>query len=207
VGVFSATNLPRLALRFGAMGLATSLVHAAVGGTLAEVPLAAVAVGGADQLTTRLWRRVGVSVQQAWTVTGLTLGTVSVLLILAGPRGPLASIRGAANGWVTRQQVDLDQRTAAPHPQRHGSARDVCGGPDLVRRPRHRMAPAARTRRLAGSPGVSGHRDAAVCVDGRRGRSADRRWPATSGGRVRVRTHDRGRSGPLSGGKALGCPL
>jgi hypothetical protein len=50
VGLLSPTNLTRLALRFGAMGLAAAVAHWLSRGGALEVPLAAVAVGAAYRM-------------------------------------------------------------------------------------------------------------------------------------------------------------
>ena len=115
VGLFSATNLTRLAIRFLAMVAASGLVHALVGGTILELPLAAVAVGATDLATTRLWSRIGESVRKGWNALGLMIAALMVLALVAGQVTPDSALSRAvkqgASGFIDRQNARLDAKS------------------------------------------------------------------------------------------------
>jgi hypothetical protein len=117
VGIFSATNLTRLVLRFGAMGLAASAVHALAGGTDIEVPLAAVAVGFVDAQVARFWTRIQGGVQRTWTAIGIfVIGVGFLLTILKAAAPDSAAARGAGRlfaGWLESARAGVDQRVRA----------------------------------------------------------------------------------------------
>jgi hypothetical protein len=117
VGILSPTNLTRVAVRFGAMGLVAGLVHAVLGGTFIEVPVTAVAVGAADHRVGILWKRIRGGVQKSWTVIGivvLLLGLVATLIKSAAPDSAAArGAAGVASGWLESLRSRVDQRARA----------------------------------------------------------------------------------------------
>lgn len=117
VGIFSATNLTRLALRFGVMGLAAGLVHSLLRGTFLDVPVSAVAVGLADHQVGVLWKRIRQGVQRTWTAIGiLVLGVGLFATILKSAAPDSAIVRGGtatASGWLESMRGSLDARTRA----------------------------------------------------------------------------------------------
>ncbi len=114
VGLFSATNLTRLAIRFLAMVAASGLVHALVGGTILELPLAAVAVGATDLATTRLWSRIGEAVRRGWTALGLIVAVLMVIALVAGQVTPDSAltrvVKEGATGFIDAQNAKLDAK-------------------------------------------------------------------------------------------------
>jgi hypothetical protein len=112
VGIFSATNLTRVAIRLGAMAAAAAIVQRLFGVGGLSVPIAGVAVAAADEVVARLWRRIGRRVQQAWTVIGLVaagLFVVAMLVTASSPRATAAA-GGWWNRWLESRRSDLDQR-------------------------------------------------------------------------------------------------
>lgn len=114
VGLFSATNLTRLVLRFGAMGVAAGLVRAVFGTSVFQVPAAAIAIGVADHYTDLLWRRIRERVRKTWNMVGLVGAAVLVLVVVVGQAAPDAAltrgVRGWFGGWVDRQNAAIDAR-------------------------------------------------------------------------------------------------
>ena len=113
VGLFSATNLTRLALRLGAMGLAAAAVHGLLGTSVFEAPVAAIAIGAADYGVERLWRRIRERVRQAWTVVGILAAALFVALLLLFKAAPESGMAAALRGWKERQEAGLDERQRA----------------------------------------------------------------------------------------------
>ena len=117
VGIFSATNLTRLVLRFGGMALAAGLVHALLGGTVLELPVTAVAVGAVDLAIGQLWRRIRESVRRGWNTIGLVLALVLMAAFALGQVAPDSGLVKALGGWggglLERQQAKLDARSRA----------------------------------------------------------------------------------------------
>ncbi|MFN8645451.1 MAG: hypothetical protein U0104_01720 [Gemmatimonadales bacterium] len=117
VGIFSATNLTRLVLRFGAMGAAAAVVQRLLGGTVFQVPAAAFAIGVADHYTDRLWRRIREQVRKTWNVVGLVGAAVLVLVVVVGQAAPDAALTRGVRGWfggfVERQNAAIDARMRA----------------------------------------------------------------------------------------------
>jgi hypothetical protein len=115
VGLFSATNLTRLVLRFGAMALASALVQLIVGGTGVDIVATIVAVAGADWAVGKLWARIGDSVQRGYKSLGLILACTVMLLFVLGQAMPdsflVRSIRKGATGIIDRQNARLDQKS------------------------------------------------------------------------------------------------
>ncbi len=129
VGIFSATNLTRLVLRFGAMALAAVLVQRILGTGVVGGVVAAVAVGAADAGVARLWKRIGRQVQQAWTTIGIVGACLLVLLAILMSNSPSAksSVSGFFTRWIAEKNAALDARqrsqrvvidtVAATHPR------------------------------------------------------------------------------------------
>ena len=115
VGIFSATNLTRVALRFGAMAASAAIVTRLLGsgGLTALVALAAVAA--ADEGVARLWRRIGRRVQQAWTVMamGATGLMVLAVLVMSSSPGAKDSVGGWWNRWLASKNAALDRKVRA----------------------------------------------------------------------------------------------
>lgn len=133
VGVFSATNLTRLALRFGGMGVAAGLVHALLGGTVLELPVTAVAVGAMDLAIGQLWRRIRESVRRGWNIIGLVLALLLMAAFALGQVAPESGLMKALGGWggglLARQEARLDARARA---QRTPVAADAAMDPSWV---------------------------------------------------------------------------
>jgi len=114
VGIFSPTNLTRVALRFGAMGFSAAIVHALLGRTFLEVPVSAVAVGAADHQIGILWKRIRGGVQRTWTALGILVVAVGLFASLLKSAAPdSAAVRGAsgiASGWLESVRAGVDQR-------------------------------------------------------------------------------------------------
>lgn len=117
VGIFSATNLTRIALRFGTMALSAGLVHALLGGTALEVPASAVAVGATDHQASRLWKRIEGGVQRTWTAIGVLVVGVGILATILKSAAPdSAAARGmssAAGGLLESMRARVDARARA----------------------------------------------------------------------------------------------
>src|SRR5262245_1013310 len=112
VGIFSATNLTRLALRFGAMAVAALLVQRILGTGVLGGVVAAVAVGAADTGVARLWKRIGRQVQQTWTTIGIVAACLIVLLAILMSNSPSAksSVSGFFTRWIAEKNASLDAR-------------------------------------------------------------------------------------------------
>lgn len=116
IGIFSATNLTRLVLRTGALGLAAGAVHRLVGGTDLEVPLSAVAVGVTDHQVNRLWTRIQRGVQRSWTAIGVAVAGLGLLFVLLKSAAPDSAathgVEGLFSGWLesARARVDAHAR-------------------------------------------------------------------------------------------------
>lgn len=117
VGIFSATNLTRLALRFGGMALAAGVVHALLGGTVLELPVTAGAVGAVDLAIGRLWRRIRDAVRRGWSTIGLVLALLLMAAFALGQVAPDSGLMKALGGWgsglLERQRAKLDARARA----------------------------------------------------------------------------------------------
>ena len=117
VGILSATNFTRLAIRFIGMSIAAGLVHAVLGGTILEVPIAAIAVGAVDAGTAQLWGHLGDRVRRFWRVAGvvgLAVAGVAILIpTLAPDSGLTRALRGRAEGVMESQRAAFDRRTRA----------------------------------------------------------------------------------------------
>jgi hypothetical protein len=117
VGIFSATNLTRVALRFGAMGLTAGLVHSLLRGTFLDVPVSAVAVGLADHQIGVLWKRIQGGVQRTWTAIGVLVVGVGLFATLLKNVAPdSAAVRGGtavASGWLESMRSGVDARVRA----------------------------------------------------------------------------------------------
>lgn len=117
VGIFSATNLTRLVLRFGGMALAAGLTHALLGGTVLELPVTAVAVGAVDLAVGQVWRRIREGVRRGWNTIGLVLALLVMVAFVLGQVAPDSGLVKALAGWggglLERQQARLDARARA----------------------------------------------------------------------------------------------
>jgi hypothetical protein len=113
VGLFSPTNLTRVVLRFGAMGLAAGLVRWLTGGGFLEVPLTGVAVGAADHGVGLLWGRIGGAVRQAWLILGVAAATLVLLVGVAPRSGFSRSLTGWGRDWLEARNASLDRRVAS----------------------------------------------------------------------------------------------
>ena len=115
VGIFSATNLTRLALRFGAMAAAAAIVNRLLGSSGLAVLVALAAVAAADEGVAWLWRRIGRGVQQLWTVLGMLAVGLMIVAMLVLSSSPAA--KDAAGGWWSRwlasKNAALDQKARA----------------------------------------------------------------------------------------------
>lgn len=117
VGIFSATNLTRLVLRFGGMGLAAALVHALLGGSILAVPITAVAVGAVDLAVGQLWRRIQDVVRRGWNTVALVLALLLMTAFALGQVAPDSGLMRALGSWgsglLERQRATLDARNRA----------------------------------------------------------------------------------------------
>lgn len=115
VGLFSATNLTRLALRFGAMALAAWLVHSVIGANGLGSILTIVAVAAADWAVARLWARIGERVRQGYQTVGIVLACVVLLLFVLGQAAPdsflVTSVKSGVGGFIARKNAELDQKS------------------------------------------------------------------------------------------------
>jgi hypothetical protein len=114
VGLFSPTNLTRLALRFGAMALAAWLAHRVFGAGGLGAILTIVAVAAADWAVAQLWGRIGEHVRQGYQTVGIVLACVVLLLFALGQAAPdsflVTGIRKNVGGFIDRKNAELDQK-------------------------------------------------------------------------------------------------
>lgn len=112
VGIFSATNLTRLVLRFGAMALAAVIVQRILGTGVVAGVVAAIAIGAADQGVARLWKQIGRRVKQTWNTVGLVAALLVLCLMLLMVLRPAVkeSAGNWISGWIDRKNAQLDQK-------------------------------------------------------------------------------------------------
>lgn len=114
VGLFSATNLTRLALRFGAMAFAAALVQGVFGANGVGAVLTLVAVAAADWGVAQLWARIGDQVRRGYNTLGIVLACAVMLLFVMGQAKPdsflVRTIKGGASGWIDRKNAELDRK-------------------------------------------------------------------------------------------------
>ncbi len=115
VGLFSATNLTRLGLRFGAMAIAAGLVTRFLGTGAIAGAIALAAVAAADFGVAQLWGRIGEGVRRGYSMIGtvLALGFVLVGLVLSQSAGAREAAGTWWSGFLARQNAKVDQRVRA----------------------------------------------------------------------------------------------
>lgn len=115
VGLFSATNLTRLGLRFGAMAIAAGLATRLLGTGPVAGALALAAVAAADFGVGLLWQRIGEGVRRGWSTVGTVLACGFVLagLVLSQSAGAREGATTWWSGFLERQNAKVDQRVRA----------------------------------------------------------------------------------------------
>lgn len=114
VGILSPTNLTRIALRFGAMALASWLVQLIVGGTSVDIVATIVAVAGADWAVSKLWERIGDGVRRGYNTLGIVLACVVLLLFVLGQAAPnsflVKAVKKSAGGFIEKKNAELNEK-------------------------------------------------------------------------------------------------
>lgn len=119
-GPFSAASLTYVALAFTASALAIGLVRALLGRWAPEmltIAVSALAVGAAQDVVSRLWRRVKLGVISFWRAAIPAAGGVIAVYVLLTTLAPDASLargaRSAVQGAIDGQNARLDARQRA----------------------------------------------------------------------------------------------